>query len=355
MLHSIATSLIVFITGAGFAGSPAAEPSTPTAVASQEAPMSLPASWEEFVASRMEMGNFGDWTTTGTTEAMWEGIPSGLKYTSTESTQLSSDGSYMTASHIMRTDDGKVMSIGGGIICWDAQGKKVIGSYSGFDFGTPFSGPRTLLGMNGMGEKWNYVETSGGKTTSYVSTTMFTGFNTQSNSVQRRDGSGPKQSTTMTRANAMDHIKKYFDVAGTWEQKTENGMTMVTTSTWGFDGRGLFSTEGMRLPDGSIVETGESAMWWDGLTSSFRTHYLNNVGIVVMGEVTSFTVDGDTTTMVVMTTGSNAAEQAITAAMTQVLKGETLTVTFSDMRVNGRPMTPKWAEKPMVTRRVSKN
>ena len=355
MLKNFAAGFFVCVASTAFAGSPATEPTAPAAFAAQDAPMTLPSSWKEFVAARLEMGDFGDWSTSGTTEAMWEGIHSGLKYTNTDRSELSSDGSYISMSNMMRTEDGKVMSIGGGIIYWDAKSKKVIGSYSGFDFGKPFSGPQALVGMNGMGEKWNYVETSKGKTTSYVSTRMFTGFNTKSNSVQRSDGSGPKQTTTMTRSNPMDHFKQHFDVAGTWEQKIDGGMTMMTTSTWGLDGRGLFSKEGMKFPDGTIAETGGSAMWWDAATGTVRSHYLNNVGITVMGEVTSFTVDGDTATMVTMNTGSNSAGQSLTTTITQVLKGDTLTVTFSDMRMNGMPSTPKWAEKPMVTTRVSKN
>ena len=112
MLKHFATGLFVCVASAAFAGSPVTEPTAPAAFAAQDAPMTLPSSWKEFVAARMEMGDFGDWSTSGTTEAMWEGIPSGLKYANTETSELSSDGSYIVTSNMMRTEDGKVMSLG---------------------------------------------------------------------------------------------------------------------------------------------------------------------------------------------------------------------------------------------------
>lgn len=66
-----------------------------------------------------------------------------------------------------------------------------------------------------------------------------------------------------------------------------------------------------------------------------RSRHLDDLGLSVMGEMTSFT------TMGTRNTGSNAAGRFLAATIIQVFDGGTLIVKFGFMAVGGLSTTPR--------------
>ena len=158
--------------------------------------LKLSKSWKEYVSMKRKQKAFGIWSYTGKTTDIWEGIPAGLEYTHTGTTQMSADGSKILVSHVMETNDGTILSTGSGMETWDAKRKKIFSSHAGFDGGKLYNGPSELIGISETGEKWKYTETIGGKTYEVITTRKYEGPNkmTQTNARVKN----PDNSSTIT-------------------------------------------------------------------------------------------------------------------------------------------------------------
>ena len=158
--------------------------------------LKLSKSWKEYVSMKRKQKAFGIWSYTGKTTDFWEGIPAGLEYTHTGTTQMSADGSKILVSHVMETNDGTILSTGSGMETWDAKRKKIFSSHAGFDGGKLYNGPSELIGISETGEKWKYTETIGGKTYEVITTRKYEGPNkmTQTNARVKN----PDNSSTIT-------------------------------------------------------------------------------------------------------------------------------------------------------------
>jgi hypothetical protein len=132
--------------------------------------LKLPTSWKEYLSMKRKQKAFGVWSYTGKTTDIWEGIPEGLEYSHTHTTQMSADGSKILNSHVMKTNNGTILSTGSGMETWDAKRKKIFSSNSGFDGGKLYTGPSELIGINESAEKWKYTETISGKTYEVITT-----------------------------------------------------------------------------------------------------------------------------------------------------------------------------------------
>ena len=126
--------------------------------------LKLPTSWKEYLSLKKKQKAFGIWSYTGRTSSMWEGIPEGIEYSHTHTTQMSADGSKILSSEVMKTKDGAILSTGSGMETWDATRNKIFSSHSGYDGGKLYTGPSELIGIGESAEKWKYTETISGKT-----------------------------------------------------------------------------------------------------------------------------------------------------------------------------------------------
>ena len=136
----------------------------------EESNLNLPTSWKEYISLKKEKKAFGVWSSTGKTSGIWEGIPEGLEYIHTFTSQMSADGSKILNSHVMKTKDGAILSTGSGMETWDAKRNKIFSSQSGYDGGKLYTGPSELIGISGSSEKWKYTETISGKTYEVIQT-----------------------------------------------------------------------------------------------------------------------------------------------------------------------------------------
>ena len=158
--------------------------------------LKLSKSWKEYVSMKRKQKAFGIWSYTGKTTDIWEGIPAGLEYTHTGTTQMSADGSKILVSHVMETNDGTILSTGSGMETWDAKRKKIFSSHAGFDGGKLYNGPSELIGISETGEKWKYTETIGGKTYEVITTRKYEGPNKMTQTKARVKN--PDNSSTIT-------------------------------------------------------------------------------------------------------------------------------------------------------------
>ncbi len=126
--------------------------------------LSLVKSWKEYLSFKRKQKSFGVWAHEGKTTDVWEGIPAGLDYVSTFTSQLSADGTKILTSHIMQATDGTVLSTGSGMETWDPKKNKILASSSGFDGGKLYAGLSELVGINETEARWRYTETISGKT-----------------------------------------------------------------------------------------------------------------------------------------------------------------------------------------------
>ena len=127
---------------------------------------------------------------------MWEGIPEGLEYSHTRTTQMSADGNKILTSHVMKTKDGAILSTGSGMETWDAKRNKIFSSHSGYDGGKLYTGPSELIGISESAEKWKYTETISGKTYEVIQTRKTEAPNKRSETNMRVKD--PNSSTTST-------------------------------------------------------------------------------------------------------------------------------------------------------------
>ena len=173
--------------------------------------------WDEFVNHAQRIGLFGEWTTEVVTKNIWVGIPAGIKYTATEETRLSADGTRVTGSEIWKTKDGRVLSVGAGVTFFDTTRKKIVRRISGLDMGKPYDGLAVLQEM-GDSRVWLYTENSQGKTTRYRMVEHVVDRNHIKWSIRRADGTGPTMSSVRRRV-----VKATDKTAGDLSSVTSSG------------------------------------------------------------------------------------------------------------------------------------
>ena len=181
--------------------------------------------WDKFVDHAQRIGSFGEWTTDAVAKDMWVGIPAGIKYTATEESRLSEDGTRVIGSYIWKTEDGRVISIGSGVTFFDTKRRKIVRRGSGFDMGEPYDGLHVLQEM-GDSMVWLYTENSQGKTTRYRTIERMVDRNHVEWSVRRADGTGPTMSSVRRRTGVSDATEDV--VKGTDE--TGGDLSSVTSS-----------------------------------------------------------------------------------------------------------------------------
>ena len=291
-----------------------------------------PASWEEWRDYRQRGGDLGSWVAKGKTEAIWEGIPAGLEYQETTTWEIINGGGRIRRSHQMVTEDGTIISVGSGNTCWDKESGTVRTLYAGYDMGKPFTGHNTLIGYDKLSGavRWKYTETSHGKTTDYLIDVTLTSRNTGASSVRKSAGGDPWNST-LTRVNPLVALTSRFNLVGTWQRDLPDGSRHVMAYTLALDGRALFRQDRQIKPDGSVEQIAAGAMWWNAARGKVCTHFLNSYGSSFMGEMVSFTSDGDTATQVLRARGSTGAGVGVSGTVTRVLKGDTLEFHYVDV------------------------
>ena len=176
--------------------------------------LKTPDSWGEFVQSTVTLGS---WKAKGVTEPIWEGIPGGLAYTSTEHWQVDETRKRIIQRHVIRTDDGKIISTGGGSIYWDDEKNKVVADVSGFDTGKPYYGHSIYLGFDPATktENWSQTETSRGTTRDYTIQRTLKNNNAITSTFQPNEGGDP-WIVEAKRVNPLADALADVDFFGTW-------------------------------------------------------------------------------------------------------------------------------------------
>ena len=314
---------------------------------------SNPESMNAFINWNLDRGVCGTWSDVGVTEAMWVGIPAGLKVTTTENTWYDVASQQLFKSHHMATEDGRVISTGTNVMTWDPERKTVIAASAGFDMGKPYHGNSILLSMTDDALTWEYTEQSQGKTTVYENVVTHTGTNTRSNSVKVKGSDGKPWVSESTRANpCMAHLKD-AGLTGTWQWSTQpDGSTGQTAISWVADGHILKYEGTMMAKDGS-TESQDIFLWyWDPLYDHIATLYLDGHGTVIHGHVDSITSDGGAVTIVATHEGDRFGGLTMSTQATQVITDKTITTTFQGMSLDGIRHKMSWSEGARAITRV---
>jgi hypothetical protein len=312
----------------------------------------LPGSMNEFVNWHLDRGGCGTWSDTGVTEAMWVGIPAGLKVVNTQRTWYDVGTNELYNSHHMATEDGRVISTGSNVMTWDADRKVVVSAGSGFDMGKPYHGNSVLVGMTDDAITWEYTERSQGKVTVYENVVTYTGTNTRTSAVKVKGGDGAPWGSEATRANPCMEQLKGIGLAGTWAWPAEDGAGGETVVSWVGDGHILkyqgFSTRA----DGSKESQDVFVWYWDPVHDHIATLYMDGHGAVIHGKIDSITRNGDAVTIVASHEGSRFGGLTMSTQATQVITPKTLTTTFQNMSLDGVRHPMSWSEGTRTIKRV---
>ena len=165
--------------------------------------LKMPESMAQYVEYHLDGEDLGEWVNHGTTKAMWEGIPAGIKYTNRSVFELTEDRSQFRRAYAMKTEEGKVISTGTSMTYWDEKLGHPVQANSGYDMGKPYSGTAILEGLNEDTISWKYTETSQGKTTTYLVSQKRVDANTRIETVKKADGSSSPWESTVTRVNSL--------------------------------------------------------------------------------------------------------------------------------------------------------
>ena len=311
--------------------------------------LSMPASMNQFVNWYLDHGACGTWIETGVTEAMWTGVPAGVRYTGTINMWYEPATGQLLRSHHWVTDDGRVLSTGSSLMYWDATKGAPVGSGSGYDQGKPYHGTSVLKGMNADTVVWEYTEQSGDTTRTYTVSDRYTGTNTCTSTVQEGKDGTP-WTTTSVRANPGGDLMKATRMVGTWDQTLPDGRTIRREISWVADKRVLKQERTI------LGESGESIdfylMFWDPVQNHIATLYLDGHGTVINGKVDSITERDGTVTIVSSHEGIRYGDLTMSTRMTQVVDDTTLTTTFQGMSLNDIRHDLSWSDKASVNTRV---
>ena len=323
---------------------------TATAVSTEAA--ALPGSMNEFVNWNLDRGVCGTWSDTGVTEAMWVGIPAGLKVVNTHRTWYDVGTNQLYNSHHMATEDGRVISTGSNVMTWDADRKTVVSAESGFDMGKPYHGTSILKGMTSDALTWEYTENSQGKTTVYENVVTYTGTNVRTNAVKVKGGDDKPWVSKASRENPCMERLKNVGLAGTWAWPSSDGAGGETVVSWVADGHILKQEGFAKLADGTMESQDVFLWYWDPVHDHIATLYMDAHGAVIHGKVDSITRDGDAVTIVASHEGSRFGGLTMSTQATQVITGKTLTTTFQNMSIDGVRHPMSWSEGAQTIKRI---
>ena len=314
------------------------------AIAGTETAFDTPGSMQAFVNWNLDHGACGTWADEGVTEAMWVGIPAGLKVTTTHNTWYDVASDQLFNSHHMETEDGRVISTGSNVMTWDSKRNAVISASSGFDMGKPYHGTSILMGMSDQALTWEYTEMSQGKTTVYDNVITYTGMNTRTNSVKVKGGDGKAWNSEATRANPCMAMLADSGLAGTWEKTLPDGSMIRQVVSWVADEHVLkyerfFKAEGKDWASDSLF-----VWYWDPAHDHIATLYLDAHGTVINGRVDSITRKNGAVTIVASHEGSRFGGLTMSTEATQVITDKSITTSFKDMSLDGIRHSMSWSE-----------
>lgn len=313
--------------------------------------MAMPASMNDLLNWYLDSGRLGDWTTSGVTEAMWVGIPAGLKYTETGSVRISSDGTRILTTYMMMTEDGRVISTGSGSTSWDAEAGAPVTANSGFDMGKPYHGTSKLVGMTPDTLFWEYTEASRGETTTYRNSEQMVDPGTVRTSVRKaEDGAKP----WVTERTRMNHLEAHgLDaLVGQWIMEMPDGSTMRTSTTFAAGRTVLVSRTGKLRADGTRVDESLSLMHWDPVRREVVSSYYGANGSVFDAVVVSAERSGDTVTIVSLYSGVSSTGSSMSGVLTRAVTGDSMTTTFSETAMNGAKHDFMWSDVPFESKKV---
>lgn len=302
-----------------------------------------PASWEEFAAYVVDGGDLGMWESSGVTTDVWKTLPAGIRYRYRGQVSLDESGRQVVRTFTYVDEQGKLLSSGSETIVWDAKSGIPVKALSGLDEGRPWSASGRMVGFDDSKNVFSSEETGGGKTYELLTTVERTGENTRRRTVARADGEETPFVQEFTRVNQFVEALAGWDPTGTWTTDM-GGVVFVNESRWGADRRCVTTTEGVRLPDGSMNVTGNGIMWFDPVAGAIRQRYVSSTGMMLDGEVSAISK----ARLEMRYTGVDAAGIRLAAIVTTTRKDDALTSTFSDMTYDGRARMPAWAREPMV-------
>ena len=247
--------------------------------------------WAKFVDHAQRIGSFGEWTLDAVTKNMWVGIPAGIKYTATEESRLSEDGTRVIGSYIWKTEDGRVISIGSGVTFFDTKRRKIVRRGSGFDMGEPYDGLHVLQEM-GDSMVWLYTENSQGKTTRYRTIERMVDRNHVEWSTRRADGTGPTMSSVRRRTGVSDDATEdvwtafvnEIEANGVLGEFTLRGVTddlwagipagleytAVDSTMLTKDRTRLIQTHMWMAEDGTVISSGSQVTYYDPKTARIK-------------------------------------------------------------------------------------
>jgi hypothetical protein len=317
--------------------------------------MVMPKSMDELINWHLDHGDFGTWSESGVTEAMWVGIPAGLPYSTVTTKMLSPDGTRILSNYRMATDDGRVISVGSSFTCWDAAKNAPTSSNSGFDMGKPYSGTSTMVGMGAGVMVWEYSETSQGKVNTYRQTDTMVDYNEWKGSVVKVDETGETGepwTSTRTRWLPLKNHKGIAGMIGTWEMTMPDGTISREERTWDTNGTIVVSRGTTHTAEGMKGDGWMAVHYWDKSINRIATLFFGQSGAVLRGQVESTTTKGDATTMVTKFDGVIIGGMTLTVTMHQVIKPDSVTTSFPDTMLNGKDHPFSWGEITAVRERV---
>lgn len=315
--------------------------------------MQQPASWHEYRAFLHQHGFIGTWETTGTTKEIFEGIPAGITFTQTSNTRLVKSGNELQINHRMETVDGKIISIGGGSISWNANSSQIEGLVSGFDTGKPYSGKMILAGIDAESgtERWNYQENSRGIEQDYIIELTQTDPNHRKESITLQ-ATGNSIHSELTRRNPVAEYMAAFDTTGVWEAQLPDGSRWQIHTEWILDGRALQSKNVAIDDSGKATQKNTILVYWDASRNRVAQVGTDETGSSWRGERVSIKKEHDKSITKTRFQGVNPAGVSMGLTMTLTLQEDQLTRVFSEWTFDdGRSIPEQWRE-PLVFRKL---
>jgi len=313
---------------------------------------SLPDSMNQFINWNLDHGACGTWSEEGVTEAMWVGIPAGLKVKTTHTTWYDVPTQQLFNSHHMATEDGRVISTGSNVMTWDSERNMVVSASSGFDMGKPYNGTSVLVGMTGDSLSWEYTEMSQGQRTIYENVITYTGMNTRTNSVKVKGGLGKAWDSESTRENPCMEMLSDSGLTGTWERALPDGNMVRQVVSWVADEHVLKYERYFKVKGGDWKSDSLFVWYWDPAHDHIATLYLDAHGTVINGKVDSITRKNGAVTIVASHEGSRFGGLTMSTEATQVITDKSITTSFKDMSLDGIRHQMSWSETPQSINRV---
>ncbi|MDG2221414.1 MAG: hypothetical protein P8L85_08550 [Rubripirellula sp.] len=322
-------------------------------VTAKAAESQQPASWLEYRNFLQQHGFLGTWEANGTTMEIFEGIPAGIPYTQLTKNQLSQQGTEMQVSHRMETEDGVVISEGGGSVSWNDESDQIEGLVSGFDLGKPYSGKMVLISIDPQAgtERWSYQETSRGKVLNYDVE------NTQIDANHRKGritvkATGTSIPTELQRKNPVGEFIAEFNTIGVWEAGLADGTRRRLHTEWILGGRVLQSKNVVIDQEGKETQKNSIMIYWDASRSRVVYVGADETGSSWRGERVSIKVEDGKTIAKTRFQGVTAEGVSTGITMTMTLAGDQLTRVFSEWTFDdGRKVLEQWYE-PVVFHRM---